>query len=420
MIVNRYRYIEQLSRSKNNGLIKIITGLRRSGKSFLLKKLFHQHLLDEGVREDHILVIDMESRKNREFKNPDYLLDWVEKMMIDYETYYIIIDEVQEVEDFVEVLSSLSVTEGADVYVTGSNSRFLSSDLVTEFRGRGDEIHVWPLSFKEFMTVYDGSKEDGWAEYRLYGGLPQLLTQVGDEKKADFLRRLYRTVYLRDIYERNNIELRPEFEELSKTVASSIGAPVNALNIANTFKSVSNVQSITDKTVSAYLEYMQDAFLIEKSERFDIKGRKYIGSLSKYYYQDVGLRNAILSFRQSEPTHIMENVIYNEMRMRGWLVDVGNVYHRVRNTEGKQQRVTLEVDFVCNKGSERIYIQSAWRMPDAEKMEQEKRSLRLVDDSFRKLLIVGEHTTQWSDENGIQIMSIYDFLLDWSSTEKHG
>ena len=394
--------------------------MRRSGKSFLLKKLFRQHLLDEGVREDHILVIDMESRKNREFKNPDYLLDWVEQMMLDDETYYIIIDEVQEVEDFVEVLSSLSVTEGADVYVTGSNSRFLSSDLVTEFRGRGDEIHVWPLSFKEFMTVCDGSKEDGWAEYRLYGGLPQLLTQVGDEKKADFLRRLYRTVYLRDIYERNNIELRPEFEELSKTVASSIGAPVNALNIANTFKSVSNVQSITDKTVSAYLEYMQDAFLIEKSERFDIKGRKYIGSLSKYYYQDVGLRNAILSFRQSEPTHIMENVIYNEMRMRGWLVDVGNVYHRVRNTEGKQQRVTLEVDFVCNKGSERIYIQSAWRMPDAEKMEQEKRSLRLVDDSFRKLLIVGEHTKQWSDENGIQIMSIYDFLLDWSSTEKHG
>ena len=419
-MVNRYRYIEQLSRSKNNGLIKIITGLRRSGKSFLLKKLFRQHLLDEGVREDHILVIDMENRKNREFKNPDYLLDWVEKMMIDDETYYIIIDEVQEVEDFVEILSSLSVTEGADVYVTGSNSRFLSSDVVTEFRGRGDEIHVWPLSFKEFMTVYDGSKEDGWAEYRLYGGLPQLLTQVGDEKKADFLRRLYRTVYLRDIYERNNIELKAEFEELSKTVASSIGAPVNALNIANTFKSVSNVQSITDKTVSAYLEYMQDAFLIEKSERFDIKGRKYIGSLSKYYYQDVGLRNAILSFRQSEPTHIMENVIYNEMRMRGWLVDVGNIYHRVRNAEGKQQRVTLEVDFVCNKGSERIYIQSAWRMSDAEKMEQEKRSLCLVDDSFRKLLIMGEHTKQWSDENGIQIMSIYDFLLDWSSTEKHG
>ena len=419
MVVNRHKYIEELSRSKNNGLIKIITGIRRAGKSFLLKKLFRQHLLEEGVKDDHILVIDMENRKNREFRNPDYLLDWVEKKMVDDETYYIIIDEVQDVEDFVEVLSSLSVTEGVDVYVTGSNSRFLSSDVVTEFRGRGDEIHVWPLSFKEFMTAYDGSKEDGWAEYRLYGGLPQLLTQDGDEKKANFLRRLYRTVYLRDIYERNNIELKAEFEELSKAVASSIGAPVNVLNIANTFKSVSNVQSITDKTVSAYLGYMQDAFLLEKSERYDIKGRKYIGSLSKYYFQDVGLRNAILSFRQSEPTHIMENIIYNEMRMRGWLVDVGNINHRVRNMEGKQQRVTLEVDFVCNKGSERIYIQSAWRMPDAEKMEQEKRSLRLVGDSFRKLLVVGEHTKQWSDENGIQIMSIYDFLLDWQNTEKH-
>lgn len=419
MIVNRNRYIDQLSRSKGNGLIKIITGLRRSGKSFLLKKLFCQHLLDGGVREDHILVIDMENRKNKEFKNPDHLLDWVEKMMVDDDTYYIIIDEVQEVEDFVEVLSSLSVTDGTDVYVTGSNSRFLSSDVVTEFRGRGDEIHVWPLSFKEFMSVYDGSKEDGWAEYRLYGGLPQLLTQIGDDKKADFLRRLYRTVYLRDIYERNDIELKAEFEELSKTIASSIGAPVNALNISNTFKSVSNIQNITNKTVSAYLGYMQDAFLVEKSERYDIKGRKYIGSLSKYYYQDVGLRNAILGFRQNEPTHIMENIIYNEMRMRGWLVDVGNIYHRVRNENGKQQRITLEVDFVCNKGSERIYIQSAWRMPDTEKIEQEKRPLRLADDSFRKLLVVGEHTKPWSDENGIQIISIYDFLLDLSSTEKY-
>ena len=417
MIVNRSTYIDQLSRSKGNGLIKIITGLRRSGKSFLLKKLFCQHLLGEGVREEHIIIIDMESRKNKAFKNADYLLDWVEKMMIDDSTYYIIIDEVQEVEDFVEVLSTLSVTEGTDVYVTGSNSRFLSSDIVTEFRGRGDEIHVWPLSFKEFMSVYKGSKEEGWAEYIIFGGLPQLLTQVGDDKKADFLRRLYRTVYLRDIYERNTIELKAEFEELSKTVASSIGAPVNALNIANTFKSVSNVQNISNKTVSAYMEYMQDAFLIEKSERYDIKGRKYIGSLSKYYYQDVGLRNAILSFRQNEPTHIMENVIYNEMRMRGWLVDVGNIYHRVRTSEGQQQRVTLEVDFVCNKGSERIYIQSSWKMPDAEKLEQEKRSLRLIGDSFRKLLIVGEHSKSWSDENGIQIISIYDFLLDRASTE---
>lgn len=417
MIVNRSKYIDQLVRSKGNGLIKIVTGLRRSGKSFLLKKLFRQHLLDEGVAEDHIIIIDMESRKNKNFKDPDFLLDWVEKEMKDDSTYYIIIDEVQEVNDFVEVLSTLSVTEGADVYVTGSNSRFLSSDVVTEFRGRGDEIHVWPLSFAEFMSVYESSKEEGWAEYLMFGGLPQLLTQVGDDKKADFLRRLYRTVYLRDIYERNSIEMKAEFEELSKTVASSIGAPVNAQNIANTFKSVSKVQDLSVKTISTYLGYMQDSFLIEKSERYDIKGRKYIGALYKYYYQDIGLRNAILSFRQNETTHIMENVIYNEMRMRGWLVDVGNIFHRFRNEAGKQQRVTLEVDFVCNKGSERIYIQSAYKMLDMEKMEQEKRSLKLVDDSFRKIIVVGEHTKTWSDENGIQIVSIYEFLLNPSLTE---
>lgn len=417
MIVNRSKYIDQLIRSKGNGLIKIVTGLRRSGKSFLLKKLFRQHLLDEGVAEDHIMIIDMESRKNKNFKDPDFLLDWVEKEMKDDSTYYIIIDEVQEVNDFVEVLSTLSVTEGTDVYVIGSNSRFLSSDVVTEFRGRGDEIHVWPLSFAEFMSVYESSKEEGWAEYLMFGGLPQLLTQVGDDKKADFLRRLYRTVYLRDIYERNSIEMKAEFEELSKTVASSIGAPVNAQNIANTFKSVSKVQDLSVKTISTYLGYMQDSFLIEKSERYDIKGRKYIGALYKYYYQDIGLRNAILSFRQNETTHIMENVIYNEMRMRGWLVDVGNIFHRFRNEAGKQQRVTLEVDFVCNKGSERIYIQSAYKMPDVEKMEQEKRSLKLVDDSFRKIIVVGEHTKTWSDENGIQIVSIYEFLLNPSLTE---
>lgn len=417
MIINRSTYIDQLVRSKGNGLIKIVTGIRRSGKSFLLKKLFRQCLIDDGVKEDHILIIDMESRKNRAFKDPDYLLDWVDETMKDDSTYYVIIDEVQEVKDFIEVLSSLAVTDGVDVYVTGSNSRFLSSDVVTEFRGRGDEIHVWPLSFKEFKSVYEGSEEAAWSEYRMYGGLPQLLTQVGDDKKEEFLRNLYRTVYLRDIYERNDIELKPEFEELSKTVASSIGAPVSARKISDTFKSVSNVQNITDKTVAMYMGYMQDAFLIEKSERYDIKGRKYIGSLSKYYYQDVGLRNAILSFRQSEPTHIMENVIYNELRMRGWLVDVGNIFNRIRTNDGQQQRITLEVDFVCNKGSKRIYIQSAWKMPDAEKMEQEKRSLKLVDDSFRKIIIVGEHTKSWSDEDGIQIISIYDFLLDPTTTE---
>lgn len=417
MIVERSEYIDKLRLSQGNGLIKIVTGLRRSGKSFLLKKLFYRHLLQEGVAEDHILIVDMENIKNHPFKNPVYLLDWIEGKREDEDTYYIIIDEVQEINDFVKLLSSLSVTEGLDVYVTGSNSRFLSTDVVTEFRGRSDEIHVWPLSFREFMSVYEGSKEDGLAEYLMYGGLPQLLTQEGDEKKVDFLLRLYKTVYLRDIYERNNIEQKAEFKELSQTLASSIGAPVNASNIANTFKSVSRV-TITDKTVSAYMDYMQNAFLLEKAERYDIKGRKYIGSLYKCYYQDIGIRNAILSFRQIESSHLMENVIYNEMRRRGWLVDVGNIYHRVRNAEGKQTRLTLEVDFVCNKGSERMYIQSAWRIGDNDKMEQEKRSLRLVGDSFRKILVVGEHVKSWQDEDGIQTISIYDFLLDTSGTEK--
>lgn len=417
MIVERSEYIDKLRLSQGNGLIKIVTGLRRSGKSFLLKKLFYRHLLQEGVAEDHILIVDMENIKNHPFKDPVYLLDWIEGKREDEDTYYIIIDEVQEINDFVKLLSSLSVTEGLDVYVTGSNSRFLSTDVVTEFRGRSDEIHVWPLSFREFMSVYEGSKEDGLAEYLMYGGLPQLLTQEGDEKKVDFLLRLYKTVYLRDIYERNNIEQKAEFKELSQTLASSIGAPVNASNIANTFKSVSRV-TITDKTVSAYMDYMQNAFLLEKAERYDIKGRKYIGSLYKCYYQDIGIRNAILSFRQIESSHLMENVIYNEMRRRGWLVDVGNIYHRVRNAEGKQTRLTLEVDFVCNKGSERMYIQSAWRIGDNDKMEQEKRSLRLVGDSFRKILVVGEHVKSWQDEDGIQTISIYDFLLDTSGTEK--
>lgn len=412
MIVNRTTYINQLLRSKGNGLIKIVTGIRRAGKSFLLKKLFCQKLIEEGVQEDHILIIDLESRKFKAFKDPDYLLNWVDEQKKDDSTYYVIIDEVQQMTDFVEVLSTLSLTEGLDVYVTGSNSHFLSSDVVTEFRGRGDEIHVWPLSFYEFMLVYSGSKEEGLAEYMMYGGLPQLLTQEGDDKKAEFLRRLYRTVYLKDIYERNSIELKVEFEEISKILASSIGAPINAQKISNTFKSALKVHSISDKTVNTYIGYMQDAFLLEKAERYDIKGRRYIGSLYKCYYQDVGLRNAILSFRQNEPTHLMENIIYNEMRRRGWLVDVGNVLHRVRVAEGKQQRVTLEIDFVCNKGSERVYIQSAWRLPDAQKQVQEKRSLMQVLDSFRKIVVVGDHVKPWTDENGIKIISIYDFLLD--------
>jgi len=296
--------------------------------------------------------------------------------------------------------------------VTGSNSHFLSSDIATEFRGRGDEIHVWPLTFKEFMTAYEGDIIDGWQEYYTYGGLPKILSIKGDDKKATYLRNLYRTVYLSDIYERHDIENKAEFEELVRILASSIGSPVNPTNLANTFKSVKHLNSITDKTIETYIGYLTDAYMIEKSERYDIKGRKYIGTTPKYYFKDLGLRNAILSFRQTEENHLMENVIYNEMRYRGFFVDVGNVAIRIKNEKGDWQRVTLEVDFVCNLGSRRYYLQSAYRLPDEEKMEQEKRSLRQIKDSFKKIVIVGERMKLRRDDNGIVLMGIYEFLAD--------
>ena len=404
--------MQQLIESKDNGLIKIVTGLRRVGKSYLLKTLFKEYLLDEGVETDHIIIIDMEGRKNNAFRDPDYLLDWVESRMKDDGQYYIIIDEVQRVEEFIDMLGSLAVKENADVYVTGSNSHFLSSDIATEFRGRGDEIHVWPLTFKEFMTAYEGDIIDGWQEYYTYGGLPKILSIKGDDKKATYLRNLYRTVYLSDIYERHEIENKAEFEELVRILASSIGSPANPTNLANTFKSVKHLNNISDKTIDTYIGYLEDAFLIEKAERYDIKGKKYIGTTPKYYFKDLGLRNAILSFRQTEENHLMENVIYNEMRCRGFLVDVGNVNIRVKNERNEWQRVTLEVDFVCNLGSRRYYLQSAYRLPDEEKMEQEKRSLRLIGDSFKKIVIVGERMTLRRDDNGIVIMGVYEFLAD--------
>lgn len=412
MQIERPNYIQQLVDSKDNGLIKIITGLRRVGKSYLLKTLFKKHLLNAGVKKDHILIIDLEDMKNRDFRNPDYLLDWIDKQMLDDEQYYIIIDEVQRVDEFVDMLGSLVVKDGVDVYVTGSNSRFLSSDIATEFRGRGEEIHVWPLTFKEFMTAYQGDIVDGWQEYYTYGGLPKILSIKGDEKKAIYLRNLYRTVYLKDIYERHNIENKTEFEELVKILASSIGSPVNPTNLANTFKSVKRLNHITDKTIETYIGYLTDAFMIEKAERYDIKGKKYIGTTPKYYFKDLGLRNAILTFRQTEENHLMENVIYNEMRHRGFLVDVGNVCIRVKTDESKWQRVTLEVDFVCNLGSRRYYLQSAFRLPDAEKMEQEKRSLKQIGDAFKKMVIVGERLKVRRDDFGIVITGIYEFLFD--------
>ena len=404
--------MQQLIDSKDNGLIKIVTGLRRVGKSYLLKTLFKEYLLGEGIRKDHVLIIDLEDRRNKAFRNPDYLLDWVDAQMKNEEQYYIIIDEVQRVDEFVDMLGTLVGKENADVYVTGSNSHFLSSDIATEFRGRGDEIHVWPLTFKEFMTAYEGDIVDGWQEYYTYGGLPKILSVKGDDKKATYLRNLYRTVYLSDIYERHEIENKAEFEELVRILASSIGSPVNPTNLANTFKSVKRLNNITDKTIETYIGYLTDAFLIEKSERYDIKGKKYIGTTPKYYFKDLGLRNAILSFRQTEENHLMENVIYNEMRYRGFLVDVGNVTIRVKNEKGEWQRVTLEVDFVCNLGSRRYYLQSAYRLPDEEKQKQEKRSLEQIKDSFKKIVIVGERMKLRRDDNGIVLMGVYEFLKD--------
>ena len=412
MQIERPVYLQQLIDSKDNGLIKIVTGLRRVGKSYLLKTLFKKHLLSEGINKDHILIIDLEDRKYKDFRNPDYLLDWVDKQMIDDEQYYIIIDEVQRVDEFVDMLGSLVVKDNADVYVTGSNSHFLSSDIATEFRGRGDEIHVWPLSFKEFMTAYEGDVVEGWQEYYTYGGLPKILSIKGDEKKATYLRNLYRTVYLKDIYERHDIENKAEFEELVRILASSVGSPINPTNLANTFKSVKRLNHITDKTIETYIGYLADAFMLEKAERYDIKGKKYIGTTPKYYFKDLGLRNVILAFRQTEENHLMEIVIYNEMRHRGFLVDVGNVYIRVKTDDDKYQRVTLEVDFVCNLGSRRYYLQSAFRVPDEEKMEQEKRSLKQIGDAFKKIVIVGERMKLRRDDFGIVMTGIYEFLFD--------
>ena len=414
MKIERPTYIQQLIKSKDNGLIKIVTGLRRVGKSYLLKTLFKEYLLSEGIKKSRILIIDLEDRRNKNFRDPDYLLDWVDDKMKDGEQYYIIIDEVQRVEEFVDMLGTLVGKENADVYVTGSNSHFLSSDIATEFRGRGDEIHVWPLTFKEFMTAYEGDMVEGWQEYYTYGGLPKILSIKGDDKKATYLRNLYRTVYLSDIYERHEIENKTEFEELVSILASSIGSPVNPTNLSNTFKSVKRLKSITDKTIETYIGYLEDAYMIEKSERYDIKGRKYIGTTPKYYFKDMGLRNAILSFRQTEENHLMENILYNEMRHRGFLVDVGNVNIRVKNEKSEWQRITLEVDFVCNLGSRRYYLQSAFRLPDEEKVEQEKRSLKNIKDSFRKLVIVGERMKLRRDESGIVMMGVYEFLQDWS------
>ena len=417
MQIKRDFYLQQLVDGKQNGLIKIVTGIRRCGKSFLLFKLFRQYLLDVGVDSDHIIQIALDDIENANLREPLPLYKCIKANMTDEELYYILLDEVQLVPRFEEVLNSLLRIDNADVYVTGSNSKFLSSDIITEFRGRGDEIHLYPLSLSEYCEGTGLSPAEAWKDYYTYGGLPHTLSVSTEKKKIDYLNNLFESVYLIDILERHRIKNKAEFEELVKIIASGIGAPTNPTKLENTFKSVKKV-NIDSVTISRYLGYMQDAFLIEKAERYDVKGKKYIGSLAKYYFTDIGLRNAILGLRQQEETHIMENIIYNELLRRGCKVDVGMVEQRFVDNDGKWQRKQLEVDFVVNEGNQRYYIQSALALPDEEKRKQEMGSLLRINDSFKKIIIVKDDIKPWRDENGILTMGLLDFLMNADSLEQ--
>ena len=416
MQIKRDFYLQQLVDGKQNGLIKIVTGIRRCGKSFLLFKLFRQYLLDVGVDSDHIIQIALDDIENANLREPLPLYKCIKANMTDEELYYILLDEVQLVPRFEEVLNSLLRIDNADVYVTGSNSKFLSSDIITEFRGRGDEIHLYPLSLSEYCEGTGLSPAEAWKDYYTYGGLPHTLSLGTEKKKIDYLNNLFESVYLIDILERHRIKNKAEFEELVKIIASGIGAPTNPTKLENTFKSVKKI-NIDSVTISRYLGYMQDAFLIEKAERYDVKGKKHIGSLAKYYFTDIGLRNAILGLRQQEETHIMENIIYNELRRRGCKEDVGMVEQRFVDNDGKWQRKQLEVDFVVNEGNQRYYIQSALALPDEEKRKQEMGSLLRINDSFKKIIIVKDDIKPWRDENGILTMGLLDFLMNADSLE---
>lgn len=417
MQIKREFYLQQLINGKQNGLIKIVTGIRRCGKSFLLFKLFKQHLLKAGVDAEHIIQIALDDIESADLREPLALYKCIKAKMKDDDLYYILLDEVQLVPRFEDVLNSLLRIDNADVYVTGSNSKFLSSDIITEFRGRGDEIHLYPLSLSEYCEGTGLSPAEAWKDYYTYGGLPHILTLETEKKKFDYLDNLFESVYLIDILERQRIKNKAEFEELVKIIASGIGAPTNPAKLANTFKSVKNV-NIDPTTIDRYLGYMQDAFLIEKSERYDVKGKKYIGSLAKYYYSDLGLRNVILGLRQQEETHIMENIIYNELRRRGCKVDVGMVEQRFVDDDGKWKRKQLEVDFVVNQGNQRYYIQSALALPNEDKRKQEMGSLLRINDSFKKMIIVKDDIKPWRDENGILTMGLLDFLMNADSLEQ--
>ena len=410
MEIKRDFYLQELLQSRHNGMIKVITGLRRSGKSYLLFNLFADALVHEGVADNHIIKINLEDRRNSELRDPDNLLHHIDSLLVDDQMYYILLDEVQMVREFEDVLNSYLSVKNADVYVTGSNAKFLSKDIITEFRGRGWGVHVHPLSFEEYMSVHSTSDMTrALMDYMQYGGLPKVALMQDENEKKTYLQDLLLHTYLRDIKERNGILLDSDLEELIDVIASNIGSLTNPLKIQNTFKSVKQ-SSITQDTIKKYLDYMQDAFLIEKAVRYDIKGRKYIDTPAKYYFEDLGLRNARLNFRQIEQTHLMENLIYNELRLRGYSVDVGQVTMYIRNEEGKTERKQLEVDFVCNKGYNRVYIQSALNLDGDSKEEQELASLKHINDNFQKVVIVGGMQPTYRNNDGILVLNIFDFL----------
>ena len=416
MVIKRDIHLKKLIDSKHNGMIKVVTGVRRCGKSYLLFNLFCHHLKEAGIADDHIIKVDLEDRRNKELRDPDALLRYIDSHMTDQQMYYILLDEVQHVNAFEDVLNSYLKIENADVYVTGSNSRFLSTDVITEFRGRGDEIKIAPLCFREFMSVYQGTREKGLEEYMLYGGLPKVLDYPTVERKIEYLKSLFKKTYLTDIKERYKIKNDDDLEELIDIVASSIGGLTNPSKLENTFQTVKH-SNITHTTIKSYLDMLQDVFLIERSVRYDIKGRKYIDTPAKYYFSDLGLRNARINFRQYEETHLMENLIYNELRLRGMSVDVGVVVKNEKDANGVSVRKQYEVDFVCNQGSQRYYIQSALRLPSEEKREQEVRSLKSINDSFRKFVITEDLISRYHDNEGITYMNIYEFLLDENSLQ---
>ncbi len=410
MIIERKKYIQQLLDSRHNKLVKIITGIRRCGKSFLLFNLFKKQLEKEGIDNEHIIEMAFDDFGNRKYRNPDKFYQYIKSLIKDESMYYILLDEVQMMDEFEDVLNGLMHIQNADVYVTGSNAKFLSKDIITEFRGRGFQIHVSPLSFSEFMSVYPGNKEDGWTEYLQYGGLPPVVLQPTAEGKIKLLKDLWKETYLIDILNRNRIKNNAELEELLCMLASGIGGLVNPQKLSNAFKTNKNI-TIGPATLKTYIDYCSDAFLIEKANRYDVKGKKYIGTPMKFYFSDLGLRNALLNFRQIEKTHLMENAIYCELRRQGFNVDVGVVVVNGKDENGVSFRKQLEVDFVCNKGSRRYYIQSAFSLPTPEKMKQETNSLRRIDDGFEKIVIVGEHLISNHDDNGILFMSIYEFMM---------